>query len=190
MINKNGASKLVNKTSIIKKAVYFLLIVLFALYLIFVNGFIISWIDGDFALYSFNQSKNELPEYNDEIISRVRRRTTNIQLMRISLYGYAFFEGEKQPDFGREVKLLIIGENGREFATDAAIYSKSDYTKALTADGYTMPGEVAFTSEFSVLQLRDGVYQVYLYVKESPTIYGVQHSGVSFEINGKDITWL
>jgi len=178
-----------------KRLLYLLCIALFLVYLISANWIMTSVIDGEHALNKFTQSIDEIPVYHEDdddgIISYVANFITDTQLMRIAFNGYAFLKGEAGEDNERSIKILIIGEDGSTYYSNAMLYTRVSNIRHINEIGQTLPeGEFSFSTNFSTLLLKDGVYQVYLYVQESPKLYGMKNTGITFEKKTGELVWL
>lgn len=100
-----------------------------------------------------------------------------------SITGAAFCESEAS-DYLREVELILKSEKGAYAikaapSDDTRFYEQFQDIKQIRGKG------IGFRVNFSTINLPSGIYELYIYVRETEDIYGISNSGYKF-IKDKD----
>lgn len=85
----------------------------------------------------------------------------------LEIIGWSFFEVEQEND-ERYVEILFVGESN--YSIEAALQSRFDVKDSF--NGNLHSNNLGFSATFSTITIKNGEYDIYLYVKENETTEG------------------
>jgi hypothetical protein len=179
------------KRKAVKYAVYIAAIVVFVIYLSNANRIVLSIMDGKHVLYKSDMRFSELRQAagDTEVISPRRRYyASGGQKKQIAVYGFAYIEADPS-DFQRQVKVIVVDENDTAYFSDATLGHGANYYFRALNEGMRVPcTDIAYSARFSTLALKDGTYRMFLYVRETPYVFGIRSISASFVIDGNELS--
>lgn len=106
-------------------------------------------------------------------------------LETVLLDGWAFVETVDNND-NREIKVIIENEKHSYEITmkDVYTYERNDVETAYVNKKIGNNKRVGFHYEFSTLQIKNGVYNIYIYVWENEENYGIADTGIQVKKDG------
>ena len=97
------------------------------------------------------------------------------------LYGGAFCEREEGTS-GNKARTIhvILSSDSNTYVSEAINVIRVDVFTKFKDSKKMYNGEVGFQAEFSTIAMKDGIYDLYIYVKENDDIYGINNTGLKY----------
>ena len=166
-------------TKKIKLYSYFGILLLFLIYLFSVNNWI-SLFFGDTVLQT---AKFDAFEKKDPVNFAVDTLDYGNNLKEtLTLNGWAFCETD-QGNTEKEIT-LILKAGDRCYAIHPTVTNRKDITDAYSGSKKITGTNHGFKSTASTVNMKNGLYDLYIYCKENDANYGLIKTGVKLEKNG------
>jgi len=165
-----------------KRAAYLIFIIVFVLYLIFANRI--------FTLRGVNHPKRI--EFSDLISnSEVYQYLDAVEILddiyeTVIFTGWAFCETDDHDD-NKTVQVVFKGRN-LTYSFEALMNSHRDDVGRAFPDMNVNIAKTGFITKFSLLNMKNGDYGLYLYVKENDHVFGLANTYKRFTKSGNRLT--
>lgn len=162
-----------------KRAVYLFLVVLFLIYLFSANNIISFFVGNVVKVVDFDKI-----EPKDEVLFSIDKFTEYRDLEQIVFFqGWAFCETAEENN-DKEISLIFASDNA-SYEYKMQTSNREDVYNAFRDSKKIKGINHGFAGEFSTIPMKDGVYELHIYVWENDKNYGMVKTGKLYKKDSK-----